>query len=443
MARSRARWSVPTALGLVLVLAGTALAAISWESPTAEHPMVSKKWSWNYGSSLGMTDDGKLHMTFTTDKVGSEWVSDSGPMQAVYYRRGTVDGSNDVSWSKPKKVSSSKKHFDRSSNTAESEWVYVGMVTHKSYDSYDSAQPRTFYFRSNSNYGAGDSWNPLVKMSPGTGRVDYPVIAAAGDNVYAIWTNSDKGKMVFKRSTDNGATWTSANLGTVTKLDSDDAAEGYAGWPGICADGNLVGAAWIKSPTGNIVARISTDGGATFGAVTEIEDANGHLDSSWPQCTAYDGATDRVAFATTNRDKVFLHAFTDSATSFTTYTVYDYDGATYNGGYGPAPEFNGTGSRIGVGFTGCKPTSATPDCDYFDKFARVDLLWTEAATSDLSTWTSAQLLATKSTTRKNANLNDYPSVVWYDADTRFVTYNSWTPTWFRYQVDLQTGDGTA
>lgn len=437
---SRARWSVPLALGLVLVLAGSALAAVSWLDPTVEHPRIGAKWTWNYGSSLGVTDDGNLHTAYVTDYVGGNWVSDSGPYEGVYYLRGTVAGDDTVAWTRPKRVSPGTKHSDRSVATSEGSYVYVGYVTVRSYDNYDPAQPRVFYFRSNDNGGAATDWNAPVKMSPGTGRVDYPVIAAGGNNVYAIWTNSANGNMMFGRSTDNGLTWTKSAKWATTKMDTDDAAEGYAGWPGICADGNVVGIAWIDDPSGKISAVVSRDGGATFGAETALTATDGHLDNSWPQCAAFDGASDRVVFTWTNNDLVNASIFTNSKTVFTTTTVYDYDGVTYDGGYGPAAEFSPDGSEIGVAFTACKPVIATP-CNYYNTKARVDLYWSEGPANG-SAWGAEQLLGTRTTTRKNANLNDYPSIIWYDADTRFVEYNAWTPSWFRYQIHLQTGSGT-
>ncbi len=441
----RAKWFVPLALSLVVMLAGAALAATAWLSPTVEHPRVGLNYTWNYGSSLGATTDGSLHAAYVTDFINGVWATDAGPYQGTYYTHGTVGAGDAVTWSSPRRVSPlALKHTDRSTLEAEGNHVYVTFSTMKSYDAYSSADPRVLYVRTNTSNGAAASWLPVHRLSPLTGRVDYPVPAAGGTNAYVLWTNSDTGKMTLARSIDQGANWlANVSLGTTTKLDTDDSTEGYGGWPGICADGNVVGAAWFKNPAGNIVARVSLDGGATWGGAVTIEAGNGAADNSYPQCTARDGGAgnQHVFFTWTNHLLVKSAMFDNSRTVFTPGTVYTYASGIYDGGYGPAPVFSPDGTDIGVAFTGCKKTLAVAHCDYYDSKARVDTLWTESDNG--GAWTPAQLLATNSSTRVKAYLNDFPSPVWYDADTRFVTYNTYNPSYSRYKIELQTGEGAA
>ncbi len=439
--------SLPVALVVLLALAVPAFAAVTWLDPTKDtHPRVGPRYTWNYGSSLGRTSDGRLHATYATDFINGAWASDSGPYQGVYYLRGTVGTGDAVSWSTPKRVSQTGRHAERPALTAGGSLVAVGWVTQVSYDRYKPSDPRVFFWRVNTSSGAATAWLSPVRISPGTGRVDYPVLATNGTNLYAIYTNSNNGKVQFVRDTNPAdAGFTTTTLGVTDHLDTDDPNEGFGGWPGICADGNLVGVAWLDDPDGPsgpddgaVIARVSTDGGATFSAPVTLEAKNGHLDSSWPQCDA-NAAKNKVVFTWTNHTAVRYAAFTGSTAGAPGTVVQFSSLGSYNGGYGPAPEFSPDGTKVGIAITACKDTALTRDCNYYSTQARSELFWTEGATGS---WPAPVKIAAVSKDRPKANLNDYASVVWYDADTRFVTYNTWEPNYSRYQIHLQTGRGT-
>jgi hypothetical protein len=437
--------AIPLAALIVLCLAVPALAAVTWLDPTAEHPRVGQRYTWNYGSSLGKTADGRLHTAYTTDFVDGTWASDTGPYQGVYYHRGTVGTGDAVSWSTARRVSQTSRHADRSVVTAGGSLVAVGWVTHASYDRYKPSDPRVFFWRVNTRSGAGTAWLSPVRISSSTGRVDYPVLATNGTNLYAAYTNSDNGAVIFVRDTNpSDSAFERLRLGVTDHKDSDDPAEGFGGWPGICANGNLVGVAWLDDPDGPtgpddgaVVARVSTDGGATFGSVVTLEPKNGHRNSSWPQCAA-NAATNRIVFVWTTPAAVRYAVFTGS-TPGTPGTVANFSSlGAYNGGYGPAPEFAPDGSKVGIAIPACKDTALTNDCNYYSTQARIEQFWTEGT---IGSWPTPVKIAAVSKNRPKITINDSPSVVWYDADTRFVTYNAWEPKYSRYEIQLQTGEG--
>ena len=55
----------------------------------------------------------------------------------------------------------------------------------------------------------GATWKPVKNLSNNAGISEIPQIAVSGSNVYVTWRDTAPGNadMLFRRSTDNGATW--------------------------------------------------------------------------------------------------------------------------------------------------------------------------------------------------------------------------------------------
>jgi|SRR5215207_79506 hypothetical protein len=92
-------------------------------------------------------------------------------------------------------------------------------------------------------------------------------VVISGDNVYIAWwtdkgTPNTNGEVMFRASNDGGATFGNktnlSNTDTVDSINAEIAAEGE----------NVIVSWWETNQTSNTpVARISTDGGETFGAM--------------------------------------------------------------------------------------------------------------------------------------------------------------------------------
>jgi hypothetical protein len=92
-------------------------------------------------------------------------------------------------------------------------------------------------------------------------------VVISGDNVYIVWwtdkgTPNTNGEVMFRASNDGGATFGNktnlSNTDTVDSINAEIAAEGE----------NVIVSWWETNQTSNTpVARISTDGGETFGAM--------------------------------------------------------------------------------------------------------------------------------------------------------------------------------
>jgi len=100
-------------------------------------------------------------------------------------------------------------------------------------------------------------------------------VAISGENIYIVWwtnnTANGDGEVMFRASNDGGATFgDKINLSNNTVTNSVDAE--------VAADGsNVVVTWWERNSTSNEpVARISADGGETFGPVLALA-SNGTL----------------------------------------------------------------------------------------------------------------------------------------------------------------------
>ena len=76
-----------------------------------------------------------------------------------------------------------------------------------------------------------------------SGRVDFPTVAAAGANVYVVYTDSATGSVKVKISRDRAATWKTVTLGSTAW----STPSGRYGIPRIAASGNTVVVAWLST----------------------------------------------------------------------------------------------------------------------------------------------------------------------------------------------------
>jgi len=112
----------------------------------------------------------------------------------------------------------------------------------------------------------GATWKPSVNLSTNAGDSFEPQIAVSGSNVYVVWYDFTPGNydIMFRRSTDNGATWKAAvNL-------SNNAGTSFT--PQIAVSGSNVYVVWYDYTPGNpdVFSKRSTDNGATWKTVKNL-----------------------------------------------------------------------------------------------------------------------------------------------------------------------------
>ena len=279
---------------LVVPLEGTAVAptsGVAWGSINKAGPA----YTWNGGGALARTVDSgtqRLHVAYSTDRVGGAWAKDSGPYVGVYY----VRSSTGSTWSStPKRLNPSTQHAARLGLAAAGSRVYATWVSQTEWVNYSRTAPRVLYVRVNTSHGSSTAWKSTIRLSSTSRRVDYPTIAATGDDAYIAYTDGTTGEIRLARSNDRGANWTKTVIGTTAVSTT----EGRSGLPSVAANGSTVVVAWIADSAGTVKARVSTDRGSTWGtAVTVGSQSNGYASA------AVLGS--RIAIAWTTADDVVV-----------------------------------------------------------------------------------------------------------------------------------------
>ena len=424
------RWTARAGvLALAVGVGAPAAWAATWApppSPTAAKTFgaISDNYSWNYGSALGKLSNGKIVTGF---------ISDATTPEGMFVRTGTVGAADAVSWGTPKRISPAAKNVDRPSLSTgiSNNNIYASYVTQTKY-ALDPTQPRQLFIRT---FTAG-AWQPAVPLSSKTGRVDYPVLSSTGNTVYSAFTNSNSGQVALRVSTNAGASFGAVkSAGTTTRIDPDDLGTNLAAWPGVCSAGTNVAVPYLSN-NNTLKYSISKDSGATWAVKSATLSTSAGTDNGWGTC---DATGNRIGFSWNQNDGVYYAEYNTSNNSFTTPAtkVFGVPGGGYNAAYGIQPALDGA-STVGL----AAPLCVQDGCDYNSKATRIDLNWLESSNNG-GAFGSPELLGQASTTIQGGRtLNDSPSALWYDSNTRFVVYNGWDATAYKnYRLYLSTGQG--
>jgi len=141
-----------------------------------------------------------------------------------------------------------------------------------------------FYARSTNG---GETFETSINLSNTSGRSDDHQLLAEGSNVYVVWvdyTTHNGGEINFRKSSDNGGTFSntinlSAGSGQSFQANRD---------PDMAAQGSKVSVTWAAYPdrnavrAGEIIVRESFNGGSTFNQVANASQTP-RTDSKEPQ----------------------------------------------------------------------------------------------------------------------------------------------------------------
>jgi hypothetical protein len=409
-------------LGTLLV-AQTALAAVDW-GPTRQ---VSPSFTYNFGGSLARsTKDSTsyLHATYTSIKVGGDFIDDNGPFAGVYYRRGNSSGSD---WGTPKRLNPTGKHADGGAVVASGRNVYAAYVTYEHWINYDPAEPRPATLRVNSNHGAASAWLSRKIVTPST-RVDRPWLAPGPSRGVAMaYTDADTGNIHVMGCGDlasDASGCIAPSVGTTTRMafNPDD---GFAGLPVVASSDEHRVAAWLDSDSGISFATEDFVVGWGDPASLTTEPAAGL------SIAEKDG---RFAFSWVEADGIKVRTWTAADGLGTTNTVATLtsDG-TYKSAYSTAVALAGN-ATVGVAFGACRRA----DCAGGSSTG-VDLRWRQSG-NDGESWGTASTVGSYSVSSER-RINDFPSVVMTSAAKRYVMFNIANPNFTKFRVVLRVGTG--
>lgn len=399
---------------LIVPLQGHAVlppSGIGWGTTSNAGPAHT----WNSSGALGRTVQSgtqRLHLAYATNRINGKWAKDSGPHAGIYY----VRGSSGSSWSTPKRLNPSSQHAVRLGLAAAGSRVYVTWASQTKISKYVPRAPRVLYVRVNTNHGASTAWKRTVRLTSMHGRVDFPTVAAAGDDVYVAWTNAKTGDVRVAASHDRGKTWHTATVGTTVASSSS----GKEGFPSIAASGATVVVSWLADNHGAVKARLSTDRAGVWGTTTAVGGA-----SNGSVTTAASGS--RVAVAWTTADDVVVRQANGGSWQ-DAQVISSLQPATSPAPYSAQVVLQGT-TRIGVAWA----------AQTNDSGSRSDLRWMESV-DDGSHWYAEETVGSGASS-SSRRLNDWPSVVWPEAGTRYVAWNGWTAGTSSYRQYLRRGSG--
>lgn len=185
----------------------------------------------------------------------------------------------------------------------------------------DSTGNKEIFFSRSTDNGA--TFLAPINLSNDSKNSVFPKIAVYGNNVYVVWQdgiasgNPDDqlpdAEILFKASTDNGATFAS-----VINLSKNS---GYSQVPQIAVSGNNVYVVWYDAMLGNyevLLAR-STDGGGSFDSPVNVNNNGGtraHAQIALSGKNVYVVWLENVGDSTRQVDNVFFARSTDDGTTF-------------------------------------------------------------------------------------------------------------------------------
>jgi Neuraminidase (sialidase) len=176
------------------------------------------------------------------------WRDDTPGNDEIFHKRSTDNG---VSWSKQKRLTNNAGY------STDPSIAVSGSNVHVVWSDLTPGNWEIFYMRSTDN---GATWRKTKRLTKNSGVSTRPTIAVSGRNVHVVWEDSNPGnpELLYKRSTDNGATWSKQKRLTRTA--------GYSYRPDISVSGRDIHVVWKDNTSGNyeIYYKRSTDNGNTW-----------------------------------------------------------------------------------------------------------------------------------------------------------------------------------
>lgn len=190
---------------------------------------------------------------------------DNFPDNAEIVYSKSVDGG--ATWSPAVNISNTSSGSDSPSMAINSSGG-IHVVWHD----YIGGNDETFY--SGSSDG-GTTWSPVINVSNNYGPSYNPAVAVdSGGNVHAVWNDQASGftQIVYSKSTDGGATWSAIT-------DISKSSRGTSESPEIAVDSaNNIYLVWQDDApaNGDIFCSKSADGGATWSAPVNVSNNYGY-----------------------------------------------------------------------------------------------------------------------------------------------------------------------
>jgi len=179
------------------------------------------------------------------------WQDSNPGCYQIYYKKSTDNG---LTWSKAKRLT-----FTCYRNAYYPSIVASGNTIHIVWSNftYVGYNWEIWYKKSIDN---GQTWSSAKRLTYSSGTSDWPSIAVAGNNIHVVWEDNNPGnyEIFYKKSTDNGQTWSSPKKLSVTS--------GLSLYPVIAVSGNNIHVVFVDTSSGipNLFYRRSINNGSSW-----------------------------------------------------------------------------------------------------------------------------------------------------------------------------------
>ena len=191
------------------------------------------------------------------------WDDDSTGNHEIYFKK-SADGG--TTWASTKRLTNNETSSFAPTVAVSGPNVYVVWYDH-------STSVDEIYFLKSTDGGA--TWPAPRKLADSPTSAQYPAIAVSGSNVFVVWSGFTSGnqEILFRKSTDGGATWLAIKRISISA--------GLSNFPRVAVDGSTVGVVWQDKTPGetDIYFRRSTDGGTTWQTVKKLINSAGASDA--------------------------------------------------------------------------------------------------------------------------------------------------------------------
>ncbi len=238
---------------------------VVWHDERAGGIEVFYKRSTDYGTTWGadtrITNDPLYSGLATIAANGSVvhivWVDNRDNQYELYYKRSTDDG---LTWGTDTRLTvSSSSLIQKVPSLAVS-----GQNVHIAWYDMRDGNTEVYYKRSTNG---GINWGSDTRLTNNSSASTFASLCCSGNNIYIVWTDTRDGneEIYFKKSLDNGNTWSADTRLTNNDVESRN--------PSITVSGNYLFVAWSDYRSISVFRtyyKISTDNGQTWGADTYL-----------------------------------------------------------------------------------------------------------------------------------------------------------------------------
>jgi hypothetical protein len=211
-------------------------------------------WGTDTRLTVNTSSSWNTSLTVSGSNLHVIWIDNRDGNWEIYYKRSSDNGT---SWGTDTRLTDNS-FFSEFPSVSSS-----GLAVHVVWTDNREGNYEIYYKRSTDG---GINWDNDSRLTNNASFSLTPSVNVSGSVLNVVWRDNRDGnyEIYYKRSTDNGSTWSADTRLTNNPFDSGD--------PSVSASGSLIYVTWMDIRDGNwkIFGKRSTDGGLTWGADTPV-----------------------------------------------------------------------------------------------------------------------------------------------------------------------------